>query len=91
MSKVKKNIAQFEDNLREIWRYVYSPRRSLNPIISIDCFFCLKLKISENADLNGYYFSGKLYKCLNVVLGYFTDLIRHILEALGEEINYTEK
>ena len=33
---------------------------------------------------NSLYFSGKLYKCLGVVLGYFHDLLLCPLEARGE-------
>ena len=37
-------------------------------------FFCLKLKISENASPNFLFFTGRLYKCIRAVLSYFSDL-----------------
>ena len=41
-------------------------------------FFCLKL-IKGNGGQNWLYFSGKLYRCLGLILGYFPDLLCTIL------------
>ena len=42
---------------------------------------CLKQDISKIAGPN--VFSGKLYKCIRVVLGYFTDIHHPTLDAWG--------
>ena len=36
----------------------------------------MRLKISEMAGKNMLFFSGKLFTCLGVVMGYFSDLQR---------------
>ena len=36
----------------------------------------MKLKVSEIAGHDGFYFSGKVGICLDMVLGYFPDLPR---------------
>ena len=41
-------------------------------------------KVSENRGQNSMYFSGKLYKCVEVVLGHFPNINSPSLEARGK-------